>query len=398
VKRIFIHIGMHKTGSTSIQHSFSRFKQEGIRYLQLGNSNHSAVHATLFLQEPEKYPAHKRNGRSLQDVRELRSFFLDRVKQELATAKDECFITSGEDISIMDEGSLARMRDFFLEYCDNITIVGYVRPPGSLMASALQQRLVGGQSVKIESLYPEYEARFSKFDRVFGRNNVILKKFDKGYLESANVVIDFAKIIGVSIPESVIALSNEGRGLEVAALLYTYRYFIGNKGGLNLAKLAKDRAIELARPLNSESLTLHRETVVPILEAKSADIEWMEVRLGVSLAENHSDGDHALRKIDDFFSIAGDNLPALGNLISSNLKSAENIKKLGLEEKFLSLIVAAVNSNVNLMSEIIEMATSQIDSDPEVAARAMDFLFHFAEAQIKADNRASRKGSEKKEN
>lgn len=398
MKRVFIHVGMHKTGSTSIQHSFSQFKHEGIRYLQLGNSNHSAVHATLFLQEPEKYPAHKRNGRSLQDVLDLRSLFLDRVKQELATAKEECFITSGEDISIMDEASLARMRDFFLEYCDKITIVGYVRPPGSLMASALQQRIVGGQSVKIESLYPEYEARFSKFDRVFGRKNVILKKFDKDYLESANVVIDFAKIIGASIPKSLIVLSNEGRGLEVSALLYTYRYFIGNKVGLNLAKSAKDRAIELVRPLNSESLTLHREAVVPILEAKRADIEWMEVRLGVSLAENHSDGDRALRKIDDFLSIARENLPALGNLISSSLKNADNINKFDLEEKFLSLIVAAVNSNVNLMGEIIEVATSQIESDPEVAARAMDFVFHFAEAQKKADSRSARKDSEKKEN
>ena len=380
MKKLFVHIGMHKTGSTSIQQSFASLDDGVVRYMRLGNSNHSAIHSTIFLSAPEKYHGHKRNGRTAEDVRKIQDVFIQKVENEIANAETRSLITSGEDISIMDEDALIRMRDFFGRHFDDIKIIGYVRPPGSLMASALQQRLAGGQSVRIDSLYPHYRARFEKFDRVFGKENVLLKKFQTECLESGNVVIDFSRIIGTDFPEDRVIRSNEGRGREVAALLYARRTLIERDEDTKIRKKTKDRTIQLLKLLNSESLRLHRDAIVPILDQNRDDIEWMESRLGASLAETYSDDDNAVRDMTQFLTIAGSLAPDLGHLLSENIKQIDKFRYEKLEPRFLTLLSFLAETDQNLMAEVVQRVLTR-KNDPKAAALAVDLLFDVVESQ-----------------
>ena len=383
---------MHKTGSTSIQESFSEFDNDNISYFQLGNSNHSAIHSTIFLENPENYHGHKRSGRTKESVQTQRSLLIERVTEELNTKKQKSLITSGEDISIMDEPSLITMRDFFRDHFSKILIIGYVRSPASFMASALQQRLVGGQSVKIKSLYPEYKEKFSKFDHVFGKENVVLKKFQKNFLDEGNVVIDFANLIGAKIDKSKIVFSNEGRGLEVASLLFAHRKLSGSEFSSSRGRSVKGDVIHLLRSLNSESLKLHRDAVLPILEEKREDIDWMEDRLGVSLEENLSTHDSALRELDDFFQVSCDILPDLGVLVSDEIKRSDGGLGPKLQIKYLSLLQHALIGNRELMAKVLKLSLSEGHTDPKVAAIAMDLLFDIFESRAaKLRNRGDQK-------
>ncbi len=48
VCRVILHLGSHKTGSTSIQSALKRFDNGKIAYANLGNANHSAPLFTAF--------------------------------------------------------------------------------------------------------------------------------------------------------------------------------------------------------------------------------------------------------------------------------------------------------------------------------------------------------------
>ena len=55
----------------------------------------------------------------------------------------------------------------------NITVIAYVRPPVSFMASAFQQAVrVEGRTDRRSRFWPGYRERFEKLDTVFGRENV----------------------------------------------------------------------------------------------------------------------------------------------------------------------------------------------------------------------------------
>ena len=49
--KLFLHIGMHKTGSSSIQFSLNGFENESIRYAKLGFENHSVPIYTAFSED-----------------------------------------------------------------------------------------------------------------------------------------------------------------------------------------------------------------------------------------------------------------------------------------------------------------------------------------------------------
>ena len=53
MKRCIIHIGMHKTGSTSIQRSLQGYRDDRFQYARLGKTaNHSLAMYSLFAADP----------------------------------------------------------------------------------------------------------------------------------------------------------------------------------------------------------------------------------------------------------------------------------------------------------------------------------------------------------
>ncbi len=64
MSKCIIHIGMHKTGSTSIQKSLDGFHDQEFFYAHLGNTpNHSLAIFSLFSSHPERHHLHIARGR-----------------------------------------------------------------------------------------------------------------------------------------------------------------------------------------------------------------------------------------------------------------------------------------------------------------------------------------------
>jgi hypothetical protein len=283
-KRCIIHIGMHKTGSSSIQRSLNGFEDDRFVYAELGERrNHSLSIYSLFASHPERHEAHRNTA--AEDIR----LYNERVRQDLTRAisatGDRTLVISGESISVLPEEDLPPLRDYFDRHFSELSIIGYVRPPAAFMASSFQQRVKNGRATPLEGgkLYRNYQELFEKFDRVFGRERVQLHKFDPTNFPGGCVVRDFCARIGLQLPSDKILRMNESFSRDAIGAMYTYVKFGAGYGGTNLRG---KEAAQIAKVLSGPKFRFSPDFVRPILDQYRSDIEWMEQRLGQRLQED----------------------------------------------------------------------------------------------------------------
>lgn len=333
-----IHIGMHKTGSSSIQNSLNGYNDDDFIYANINNdSNHSLAIYSLFSPDPATHPIHKadaRNGSSLKK-------YLDDVENGLRASIDstngKTLIVSGEDIGVLPETSLLAIKEYFQKFFDEIMIVAYVRPPAGFITSAFQQRVKAGRmsGVDVFSEYRSYKNRFLKFDKVFGADNVQLWKFDPGEFNGGCVVQDFCYRLGINLHKEKIVRTNESLSRNSVSLLYIYNKFKEKLGYDHLRAAAATTLTDLLAEPGDEKFRFSPDVIKPVLERNKLDIQWMENRLGESLYENLDTqrpndvcDEASLLKIspglvDKLYSLLGGNVPE-----SLNGESAEDIAVL----------------------------------------------------------------------
>ena len=286
--RCVIHIGMHKTGSTSIQGSLQGFRDDRFLYADLGGGgNHSLAIYSLFAANPAGHHLHRtRNAEAVRAyIRNARS----NLKRSISATEGRALLISGEDIGVLPQPSLSRLREYLRRHFDEIEVMAYVRPPAAFMTSSFQQRIKTGgfKRFDLDRLYRNYRPAFEKFDAVFGRENVQLWKFDPTVFPDGCVVQDFCARLGIALPSQRILRLNGSLSRRAVALLYTYRNF-GEKYGASTMK--GGQAVKLGLRLAGEKFRLSPDLLRPILEKNRSDLEWMEARLGQPLEEEI--GDH----------------------------------------------------------------------------------------------------------
>jgi hypothetical protein len=321
--RCIIHIGMHKTGSTSIQRSFDGFDDKAFFYARLGErGNHSLSIYSIFANRPERHHLHRSAGHDQAGVERYNKKVWDRLNRSIAAARHRTFIISGEDITALPETDLEKLRDYFDTRFDDVTVVGYVRPPAGFITSSFQQRVKSGALSAFDPfrMYRNYEKSFGKFDRVFGSERVELWKFDPNAFPQGDVVADFCSRMGIALPKRRFVRVNESLSRQAVAALYIYNKFGKHPG----ARALVDR---LGALFKGGKLRLSPDIVRPVLERNRADIAWMEARLGRSLEEDLSgDREGDIRSEMDLIrpdpEIAAVLRGKLGRLVPPDIKGA----------------------------------------------------------------------------
>ena len=281
--RCILHVGMHKTGSTSIQWSLNGFADERFLYARLGwNPNHSAAIYSLFAPNArERRHARKVLERKGGDYMSASRKALDQTQSE---AGQRTLIISAEGIGTIPAPGLAALRSYLRARFEDILVVGYVRPPGSALSSRYLHRTKNTHIplAEVERVYPHYRAFFAKLDDVFGADRVHLWKFDPGAFPEGCVVRDFCARLGIDLPADRIVRRNEGLSRQVVSLLYTYRTFAGRLGWPPVDSVTR----KALRRLGGDRFRLSPDLIRPVLARHRLDIEWMEARCGQSLHED----------------------------------------------------------------------------------------------------------------
>ena len=303
--KAIIHAGMSKTGTSSIQRSFSQLNHPDICYP--GGGPHTSLTALLFMADPTRYPGFRAQGLDAAQLQELK---VERKKQLLKNIRKskkrgaKTFILSSEHISSFAKVRMLKLKKFIERRFDEYEVIAYVRPPMGYMTSVFQQRLKGNLT-DIELVWPKYRRRLEVMDEVFGRDKVTLKVFKKDALHNEDVVMDFAKFVGIEIEDEQIIRWNESLSLDATALLYIQRkygrgFVQGSKGAVS----NNYKYTDYLRTLGGEKLRFSNKLLLPILEEYQEDLNWIEKRLGQRILDNVQQTGTVIETEDDLIEAA----------------------------------------------------------------------------------------------
>lgn len=307
MKRLWIHIGMHKTGTTSVQSNLAHatHQDDWCILTSGGRPNMGMAIYAMFASEPHKFHLFVKKGLSEAEVADKGARLRRKIHRQIRKSDKQTFILSGEAACLVDAAGIKAMKDFFAPLFDEIRVIGYVRPPAGYKTSIFQQHLkYGACPLDFSKIEVSYRRKFEKFDQVFGRENVLLCKFDPETFEGGCIVADFCTRIGIRPPppESVRRV-NEGMTREACSILYAWRKFgPGVEKGRDYIR-ENNRMVAPLLVLSGSKFRVSRELMDAGSESLAVKIRWMEKRLGQSLDERYETSDGAITSEADLLTI-----------------------------------------------------------------------------------------------
>lgn len=211
---IYIHIGYPKTGTTSIQAYLRRYKKE------LFASNYHYLHSTNFdksleiplIVAPEKCGYFVKQLHNRQVYHED---YRDRIIDEISSNIDE-----GKSIVISNEAFIARfnkvdhisiLKSFISTFNIPVKIIVYLRRQDEFVSSIFSTQMRDGnikhvmQDFAASKLptykYLDYSQLLRDWGAAFGKDNLIVKLYDKSKLINEDIIADFLSILDVPLNE-----------------------------------------------------------------------------------------------------------------------------------------------------------------------------------------------------
>lgn len=193
-RKLFLHIGLHKTGTTSIQKSLAGYKDDQTIYADLGDPNHTIFMQTLF-GDNNFYQYWQDRGFSINQHSEL--IKSNRLILEKQIHKNfQNLIISGEGISTLNKDNLLNLKSYFSGFNFTFKVLIFVRNPIDWTVSCIQEnikhRII---SLKAYQIYTRIENMIA----VFGKDNVEIHRYEDSFVEPyrGDIVKYFSNVLNL---------------------------------------------------------------------------------------------------------------------------------------------------------------------------------------------------------
>ncbi|MCB1385676.1 MAG: hypothetical protein KDJ80_07015 [Nitratireductor sp.] len=266
MKRIILHVGTEKTGTTSIQKYFwdnrEKYRERGLCYPEcLGTQNHVGLvtcargfaenDSIRILQEIYSRSTHERYKRRarLQFRREIENF--------------DTIVLSNEHLSarLRKPEEFKRLKSFLDVEANDVKVVLYVRRQDEFLISSYTAHILAGSTAPFSipgvdrgHMRYNYRLLLDRWAEAFGIGNLTVRKYQKASFPDGSVVKDFCKTVGIdSLGQQ--ADYNENTSLDANKLEFLRRLnkFLpliseGRRGFDRTKLLSLIREIELVGP------------------------------------------------------------------------------------------------------------------------------------------------------
>ena len=190
----FLHCGHAKTGSTSIQNTLAVNRdliaeQSGLTYpeaLDRTGGNHIAFVWRPYVDAP----------RSLMTAPRIEGALNTYFAEHPGDGGNIAF--SSESVSSLKPDELVRLRDDLLGGCRQVKLVIYCRHPLSFAPSFAQTQIKNGKRSLADCCaaprFVQYSKVLPRYEKVFGRDDVIVRDSSRTALNGGDIVRDFLEL------------------------------------------------------------------------------------------------------------------------------------------------------------------------------------------------------------
>lgn len=239
MKRVaFLHIGLPKTGSTSLQ-SFltrnrARLRRQGAYYPRcLGRTAHVRLGAYAVAYRPREEgpaaarPLHERLGiRSQDDWQAFCAETEDKLDQELQSldGKIDRVLFSNVQVYGAESGQpgLERIKALLRRHFDQLRVIVYLRRQDERLASAYSTALERGVHTSIDQWANherdwsmDYVRVLADLAAVFGKEALIPRLYRQDLWPDGDLIMDFAQVVGLNVEADFVRPSRENASLDM---------------------------------------------------------------------------------------------------------------------------------------------------------------------------------------
>ncbi|NOR87485.1 MAG: hypothetical protein GQ527_07745 [Bacteroidales bacterium] len=297
IKKIFLHIGIHKTATSSIQEALGKGKDilasYGYLYPIFNRKkdliyNHSEVFYSLFCQNPHQYYMNIVKGFNSKDlVDELHKNYKDQLKSQLQVFKGDFLMISGEDISMFAIQELEKLKDFLIEITNTdvqIEVVMLCRNPLSWSRAHIQEVMKGGKNIKeaIEenNILPQpfYRTKIENLSKVFAYNSLHICRFEDIISHKYGPIGGILSIIGADAEiasQLQIEIHNQSPSYESMMLLNAINIEIPRVINHRLNPIYQDYRPKYIHQLPGQKFSLDAKQKEHIWKRDQDDIQWL---------------------------------------------------------------------------------------------------------------------------
>ncbi|MBK0399009.1 hypothetical protein H0I76_07395 [Limibaculum sp. M0105] len=297
-RKVFVHVGMMKTGTTAIQHMLSENREALLRNrlrFPIAPGYRAHLDLVLYAMNDERMGAHHRQKglKDKEDLRRWRTIFEDHLARELG-ACDESIIFSDERLAslITKPEETLRLREFLSRLSDEIKIIIYIRDQISAIESFYSTEIRAGEThpltpIKKERYFNrfEYNKIIERWADRFGSGSIILKEFSPESLLGGDVCRDFLSILGAQSDRNIDfpLNANESIGRNGIELLRHLNVHMG-KGDSGIKDWRGGNIDQfIARIDRSEKIKLPADGCGEIIKWYKTDNEKIFQKYGVDL-------------------------------------------------------------------------------------------------------------------
>ncbi|MEH6585334.1 MAG: hypothetical protein V7720_02190 [Halioglobus sp.] len=297
-RTLFIHGGMHKTGSSAIQrYLYEHLDHPTFEYLSAGRPNASNIVLEAFHSRLGDIPRYKTRMQTQEALQSLRVNARNRFKKRMALTQKPNVILSAESFSLLNKDECTSLMAEVSKVFSVVKLVLYIRPVRPRVESAFQQKLKI-RFVELEhKVRPSFRQRIAKYDDIFGKENVIIRAYDPSNFPGGSVINDFLAVVGLNIQVDSSPRANVGLSLPAVQLLYVYRR------QFQTAIPEDKKLIVILGALNGDRFRMHQELLDRILVDNDEDYHWLEQRTGISVSGVQRHADYAVREEQDLLDV-----------------------------------------------------------------------------------------------
>lgn len=224
MRKIYLHIGIWKTGTTTIQktlHSSRDILMQNDVYYPDIDSNHTFM-ASAFHDAPDDFIVAKSRGISGDILSEWHRSSLKKFETEIAETTNT--VISSEFLLDLSKHKIRTLKEYLEKHFDEIAIITYIRHPIDHVTSAINEQVKQGhydleKAYSIHGEMGEYQ-KIENWLSIFGEDSFVIRPFVRSRFVNNDLVTDFLSIIfGDSIPQLRTLKNEENCSLSYPALL-----------------------------------------------------------------------------------------------------------------------------------------------------------------------------------